>query len=247
MNSKIACILNPSSPIQGPRTPDMTIKYFNGSTWEKISREERFFCSLLYHDIRTGNNLDRFIRFLNAVPSPLPDDASSPIPKFKNTIDLNPYTYWEIGYEACFYRDMIYHIKEKTIGTINKKRQMQGNPEIFPPKRTFDLCLFSNDHIVIIEAKVQQGLKSKQCEEFKDDEKYLDELFAEINLPCPEITFIVLASSQYLKSPSFTLTNGVGKNLIENAKYLKGFISWKQISEMYNNELYIDADAKYKN
>jgi hypothetical protein len=225
----------------------MTIKYFNGSTWEKISREERFYCSLLYHDIKSGNNLDRFIRFLNAAPSPFPDDTSSPFPKFKNTIDLNPDTYWEIGYEVCFYRDMIYHIKEKTIGEINQIRKMHEKC-LLPHKRTFDLCLFSDDHIVIIEAKVQQGLESKQCEEFKDDEKYLKELFEEINSEWEDLNlvFIVLASSKYLTSPSFTLPNGVGKNLIDNCKYLKGFISWQQIGEMFDNELYIDANTKYK-
>ena len=225
----------------------MSIRYFNGSTWERITREERFFCSLLYHDIKTGNNLERFIRFLNAAPSPIPDDASSSIPIFQNTIALNPDTYWEIGYEACFYRDMIYQFKNKTIGEINQLREMRGKCRL-PHKRTFDLCLFSDDHIVIIEAKVQQGLGSKQCKEFKEDEKYLKELFKEINLPCPEIVFIVLASSQYFASSSFTHPNGVGKNLISDDKFnLKGFIAWQQIGAMFNDKNYVDADAKYGN
>lgn len=217
----------------------MFIKYFKGTTWERISREERFFCSFLFNDIRKKDNLDRFIRFLNAAPSTTVG--------FKNDINLNPETYWEIGYEVCFYRDMIYKFKNKTIGEINQRRKRHGKDEL-PHKRTFDLCLFSDDDIVIIEAKVQQGLESKQCDEFKKDRKFLTELFEEIDLKCPNISFIVLVSSNYLSSSSFTHPNGIGKRLIyDDDLIVNGFITWEQINAIFSNQIYVDADSKYKN
>ena len=49
---------------------------------------------------------------------------------------------WEAAYEACFYRDFWYHWDKKG--------------ELFSKKRTFDLCLLSDDMIIVIEAKSNQ-------------------------------------------------------------------------------------------
>lgn len=54
--------------------------------WEDISREERFFTSMLFHDVR--NESDPFVGFLATKLN------LDPAPKFV-----------DIGYEVCFFRD----------------------------------------------------------------------------------------------------------------------------------------------
>jgi hypothetical protein len=67
----------------------------------------------------------------------------------------NPDANWEIAYEVCLYRDLWHH------------RGRQGS--LFSPKRTFDLCLFSDDHIIVIEAKAQQPFDDEQVRVFARD------------------------------------------------------------------------------
>ena len=62
---------------------------------------------------------------------------------------------WEIGYEVCFYRDLW------------QLRNRSG--ELYSPKRTFDLCLFSDTAIVIIEAKAATGFDQEQNRTFVAD------------------------------------------------------------------------------
>lgn len=62
---------------------------------------------------------------------------------------------WEIGYEVCFYRDLW---------------QLRGRDgQLYSPKRTFDLCLFSESAIVIIEAKAAVGFAHAQNTVFAKD------------------------------------------------------------------------------
>ncbi len=73
----------------------------------------------------------------------------------KENINLDAKANWEMAYEACFYRDL---------WQLHKK-----NGELYSPKRTFDLCLLSDDAIVVIEAKAQQGFDPLQVQEFVND------------------------------------------------------------------------------
>ena len=73
----------------------------------------------------------------------------------KHAADMDPNANWELAYEAVFYRD-VWHA-----------RGGEGMP--FSYKRTFDLALFSDEDILIIEAKAQQGFKGDQLEDFKLD------------------------------------------------------------------------------
>jgi hypothetical protein len=79
-------------------------------------------------------------------------------------------TDWEVGYEVCFYRDILklygHGVKEKMEDLIAKI----GPNAVNLIKRTFDLVLFSSDTIVIIEAKSAEGLTTEQFKEFKIDE-----------------------------------------------------------------------------
>ena len=110
-----------------------------GKPWVEITREERYFCAELFFEVR--KDLKKFIRFLN---------------KFTN-LDLNENKVWEIGYEVCFYRDYLFDIGKSV------------RLEPYHDKRTFDLCLFSYNQIVIIEAKVFQSFDEKQIGYLKND------------------------------------------------------------------------------
>jgi len=69
---------------------------------------------------------------------------------------------WEPAYEACFYRDLWY-LKGRT-------------GPLFSPKRTFDLCLFSEQAILIVEAKAQQSFDGEQLSSFAADRDKVKEL-----------------------------------------------------------------------
>ena len=62
---------------------------------------------------------------------------------------------WEAGYEVCFYRDL-WHLKGRP-----------GRP--YSPKRTFDLCLFGQRSILIIEAKAAVEFTREQTDVFHED------------------------------------------------------------------------------
>jgi len=88
----------------------MGYSYLNGKNWLKVTREERLFCSYLYHDIIGVEK--EFVVWLNAQP----DDK---------TLNLPPQDDWEIGYEVCFYRDFLRVIKGESV-----------NDSKYSPKRT---------------------------------------------------------------------------------------------------------------
>jgi hypothetical protein len=118
----------------------MGFEYFEGKNWIDISREERLYCAHLYFQIR-GKELE-FVKWLNE----------------NHKMKLPTESEWEIGYEVCLYRDYFKQLRDETICKDNVD---------YPPKRTFDLCLFSEENIVIIEAKVQQRFDAEQSEVFK--------------------------------------------------------------------------------
>ena len=68
---------------------------------------------------------------------------------------LRPDSEIEIGYEVCFDRDYWDCFRE-------------GHSP-YSPKRTFDLCVFLPQDIIIIEAKVHEGFTNKQMGEFVSD------------------------------------------------------------------------------
>lgn len=89
-----------------------------------------------------------------------------------------PETNWEPAYEICFYRDI-------------------GKPE-FSQKRTFDLALFSDDAIILIEAKAHQGFDGDQLKRLDLDRKNV----AECTGVSEEMIFLVgIISSKYNPRP----------------------------------------------
>ena len=123
---------------------------------------------------------------------------------------------WEIGFEVCFYRDLWQH------------RDRQG--KLYSPKRTFDLCLFGESAIVIIEAKSAQGFDSDQNEIFKNDIKQVRHLTDVEN-----VQLIGLCSSGCRLDKSSETTFG------------KKIIRWKELAERYKNDKILNrADTIYK-
>lgn len=226
----------------------MAISYFGENKyWKNITREERLFCSHLYHKMIEPGNTKRFVEWLNSIKSPVAD--------FTNTIKLNPDANWESAFEVCFYRDLLkangYRVKEN-LEKLKTNKHI-GEEAINLIKRTFDLALFSENTIVIIEAKAAQRLTSTQFKEFETDENLIRGVFEFLNLKMPEIVFIILAADSYYQSDSFRSPKGVGKvNLIDKAKTNKckvhGLISWKQLfdSSEFNDENFLRAENVYK-
>jgi hypothetical protein len=151
--------------------------------WSEISREERFFTCLLFHEIRKHDEGLKNGPFLSLVRSRL-RDSSEPI---GDDVELT-----EVGFEVCFFRDLF------AAGKISKKDR-------FSPKETFDLVLFLSDGtIIIIEAKAHQGFRSEQLETLKAAKKTIEErhMFG-INRVC----LVALHSSLYSpKSETFKNT-----------------------------------------
>lgn len=185
----------------------MGFTYLDGKNWLNVTREERLFCSYLYWDIK-GREKD-FVRWLNE----------------NSDLDLRFEDNWEVGYEVCFYRD------------LQKQRGEPLDLTKYSKKRTFDLCLFSESTIVIIEAKVQQMFKESEVREFQRDR---------INVPAItskklNVFVIALASSKYYKNYS-----KYGRHDILSKPNFDALVTWKQMSELYPGEIYLEADRKYK-
>ena len=85
---------------------------------------------------------------------------------------------WDPAFEACFYRDYLH----KFARTEKSK---------FSPKRTFDLALFSDDAIIIIEAKAAQPFTADQVRYFEKDRENISSLLD------VETYFVALATKTY--------------------------------------------------
>jgi hypothetical protein len=127
---------------------------------------------------------------------------------------------WEVGYEVCFYRDLW---------------QYRGRPgELFSPKRTFDLCLFGEKAIVIIEAKAAEGFDYNQNIAFMRD---IDEVakLTQVESIAPVVKLVGLCSSRY-------------KTGDEVAETFKGLVlNWKDLAARYDgDEILLRADNVYE-
>lgn len=185
----------------------MGFTYLGGKSWLDVTREERLFCSYLYWDVK-GKERD-FVLWLN-----------------ENTdLGLEPDVDWEVGYEVCFYRDLL------------KSRGESLTSGGYSPKRTFDLCLFSEDTIVIIEAKVQQMFDDSQVDVFQKDRDDIPRITDKKT----KVKVVALASSEYFENYA-----KYGRHDILSKPSFDAKISWKQIYALYPNRVYLDADRKYR-
>lgn len=189
--------------------------YLNGKRWSDITRDERTFCQHLYSLVQK-KGVQTFVEKLNVLAQ-LDGDLKLPVE-----------TDWEIGFEVCFYRD-VWHSRGK-----------QG--PLYSGKRTFDLCLFSDSHIVIIEAKAQQGFSNDRAQliEFANDRIEVSKI-----APGARVLILALASSKYvgegesrrplpLSNQTLPLFDGEA-------------VTWKALSTCFDNDLMLArADDIYE-
>lgn len=185
------------------------MKYLDGYKWKEMTREERYFCCELYFLLK--ENPTAFIKWL---------DKRCNLGISEGDIKTN----WEVAIEVCFYRDFIKRIGYKNIYSIGKTKFRKY------AKRTFDICLFSEKYLIVIEAKAQQGFHKKQLESIDDDRVKLKSL---LNKSCPEVIFIALCSSKYHLKQS------------TKEKFNNHVISWLNVSKFYNNKILSIADTIY--
>jgi hypothetical protein len=146
--------------------------YLDGLTWAEITREERVFCARLHELAR-----DHLPSFVELVSTRDDRECARDAP-----LDLDPLGHWELAFEACLYRDVLFH-----------RRHPIGD---YPGKRTFDLVLLGDDRIVIFEAKAQQGFSTVQLDDFGCDREYVQRLLG------VEAVIIGIWSSRYKPLPS---------------------------------------------
>lgn len=230
--------------------------YFGDKSWSQITRDERTFCLYLFKAFE--NHPEKLLEVIQ---------MSNPIEKYGWQPQMGSKEKdWELAYEVCFYRDLLYTHEKGVKASADELKSVKFN--ISTPdkliKRTFDLCLFSKSEIIIIEAKSAEKLEKKQFVDFDMDEEYITKiikgLYPELKKhEMPKVKMVVLASSYYFDSPSFSLKKGVGKEFIldktgENRK-VYGAISWKQLLDYMNTheigsssdrEMIDRADKSYK-
>jgi len=137
-------------------------KYFNGFSWDRITREERLFCAELFFHIRKD-----------------PQDFVALLQR-KAHLPSVPVGQWDTSYEVCFYRDFIRRFPPK-------------DEHRYSLKRTFDIAMFGESTIIIIEAKAAEMFSSKQAESFGRDLEHIVRLLKSK----VDIYFVALASTRY--------------------------------------------------
>ena len=177
----------------------MPISYLKGHSWSDLTREERYYCYILYSYARV--DAAEFARWLNQ----------------KCGLSLDLRSEWDLGLEVCFYRDYLWHQERR----VRETR--------FSPKRTFDLCLFGENDIVIIETKVDQPFDREQNAAFAADRTAIPQLLESEKV---RVSLIALASSKYLSSAT-------------HLDQFSGTLSWADVHQKYGDRLLKQADDLY--
>jgi len=184
----------------------VSASYLKGLPWSDWTRDERFFCSVLYQCAIKDKD-----KFANWVCE-------------QAKLDIQREGPWDVGYEVSFYRDFLWQQREKP-AEHNVSDQ-----------RAFDMCLFSEKAIVIIEAKVFEPFKTKQNQEFAKDKANIKQL---PGLGGIEVRLLALASSVYFANQA---EHGVKSTL----EMFDGRLTWAQAEEVYGGGLLAQADRTYK-
>jgi hypothetical protein len=129
---------------------------------------------------------------------------------------------YDVSYEVSFYRD-IPKIKEYA-GKVKGK---------YPSHRAFDLALFSENDIYIIEAKAQQGFDNEQLNDFKNDKKKMPEIIKEI------------APEKKVDIHLWAIISSIYKPKQETRDVFENIITWKDIYGLYGNDIFNHADECY--
>jgi hypothetical protein len=117
---------------------------------------------------------------------------------------------WDSGFEACFYRDYLHYFDPA------KKSN-------FSSKRTFDIALFHDQSIVIIEAKAAEPFSATQAEYFKRDIEDIHKLLGN-NI---SVHLVALATKSYFENYH---KFGRGKAL---EPFENHFLTWEAVALRY--------------
>ena len=132
----------------------MSIPYLKDLPWSRWTRDERFYCSILY-SLAISDPADFAAWLIDSAEVPAEQGGD-----------------WDLGYEVCFYRDYLWQ--------LGRSSRCMGLPQ----KRTFDLCLFGSANFIVIEAKICERFKSSQKKNFELDKKQIRSLpeFKHVNV-----------------------------------------------------------------
>jgi hypothetical protein len=184
----------------------MAVWYLKGRPWSDWTRDERFFCSALYS--HAAKDVSRFAAVISvAAGFTLPESDS-----------------WDLGYEVSFYRDFLW--------------QQKLRPSDFEvsDQRAFDLCLFGEQSLVIIEAKVFEPFSASQNRVFELDKVKLNTL---PGLEEVSVRLVALASSRYFANQKEHGRDGT-------LGMFDGRVTWAQLYEEYGDPLLAQADRTYR-
>ncbi|MBN1152596.1 MAG: hypothetical protein JXA58_05230 [Dehalococcoidia bacterium] len=216
----------------------MGFSYLDGKNWLNVTREERLFCAHLYHDLRVGRHEREFVRWLGQAKS----RWERPMPQ---TLGVDQE--WEVAYEVCFYRDLLKSRPGKSARAMD-----------YPSKRTFDLCLFSEQCITVVEAKVHEGFDSVQIggmtthwdeqekQKVDGDKQKIRSLVGGDR--GPDVLTVALASSIYLENRR----DPGGSHDVLQSPRIDAIISWKSVHDWAKAhvagyaDVYSAADSKYR-
>ena len=184
----------------------MCISYLQERPWSEWTRDERFFCSALYQCAIADK--DRFAGWVYKTAQ----------------LDLPFEGPWDVGYEVSFYRDFLWQ--------QGKKPAEFGVSD----QRAFDLCLFCNRALVVIEAKVFEAFKSDQNREFAKDKDCIGRL---PGMEDVQVGLVALASGIYF-------ANHAEYGNESTLSMFDGRLTWAQAHEEYGVELLAQAESTYK-
>jgi hypothetical protein len=184
----------------------MSVSYLKNQPWCRWSREERLFCAVLFEHARRDPT--DFAKWLIAEASLQVESSDA----------------WDVGFEVCFYRDYLW------------QRNRSARAEGFPFKRTFDLCLFSERSIIIVEAKVCEPFDAEQNRDLAKDKELIQRL---VDLDRLQVRTVALASSRYF-------ANAKEYGWPDTLTAFDGKLTWEQVARKYPDDLLAQADIMYK-
>ncbi len=180
--------------------------YLRGRPWSSWTREERYFCAVLF--CRARHEPAAFASWLI--------DAAG--------LSASCEGDWELGFEVCFYRDYLWQ--------LGQSARECG----LPAKRTFDLCLFGERDLIVVEAKVCEAYGGAQNEDFALDRARINSL---PGLEDVSVHLVALASSQYFSAAARRGRPGT-------LAMFDGRLSWSQVAGRYPDPVLQQADAMYR-
>lgn len=184
--------------------------YFGGHRWGEITREERVFCARLWE--LTRDDAQSFIKLVNVETSLGLDERAS----------------WDVGFEVCLYRDLSVH------------RRTTAKAQKLPPKRTFDLALFSEEAIVVVEAKAFLGFSTSQGHSFAQDRDLLADF---THLPKSSIHLLAIGSSKLFQRADGRAIATALEPFAKEGRVQR--LTWKDLHVKYEEPLFERADELF--